>query len=108
MLITITYHYLNGIKFIILNIHECPRLSIREIAKRLNRSHTTISRELKRNSGCWCDQYYPNPAQFDANKRLSDRAKRIALNIKNRENITLDLILIKALLKLAPFYLHQD
>ncbi len=34
-------------------------LSFRKIAKRINRSHTTISRELKRNgrvSGCYCDR----------------------------------------------------
>tara|TARA_Y100001001_G_C8005727_1_gene307927 strand:- start:182 stop:1174 length:993 start_codon:yes stop_codon:yes gene_type:complete len=50
-------------------------LSLREIARRLNRSHSTISREIKRNSGCWGNFYYHNPAQWAANKRRSQRLR---------------------------------
>ena len=50
--------------------------SVREIGRILKRSHSTISRELKRNSGCWCDQYYHNPAQLMADVRLRNRAIR--------------------------------
>lgn len=51
-------------------------LSIREMARRLGRHHSTISREIKRNSGCWCDQYYHNPAERAAKIRLSQRSRR--------------------------------
>ena len=50
-------------------------LGIREIARRLDRHHSTISRELKRNSGCWCDQYYHNPAQRMADQRRLHRPR---------------------------------
>jgi IS30 family transposase len=50
-------------------------LGIREIARRLDRHHSTISRELKRNSGCWCDQYYHNPAQRMADRRRLHRPR---------------------------------
>jgi len=43
-------------------------LSLREIGRRLNRSHTTLSREVKRNKrifGCYCDR----AAQSFAEKR---------------------------------------
>ena len=55
-------------------------LSIREMARRLNRNHSTISREISReisrNSGCWCEQYYHNPAHWMAYKRLKERIVR--------------------------------
>lgn len=54
-------------------------LSIREMARRLGRSHTTVSRELKRNIGCWGDQYYHNPAQGMADRRRANRPKPPAL-----------------------------
>lgn len=60
--------------------------SIREIGRRLNRSHTTISREIKRNSGCWCEQYYHNPAQWFARLRLRDRATREPLKSDSTRN----------------------
>ena len=50
-------------------------LSLREMARRLRRSHTSISRELRRN--LWCGQhYYPRGAQLIAQGRLQQRAKR--------------------------------
>lgn len=78
--------------------YEHPKLSIREIARRLNRSHSTISRELKRNSGCWCDQYYHNPAQHLANIRLRNRAQRVPL--KNED--TRAYVVEKLMLGWAP------
>lgn len=65
--------------------------SIREIGRRLNRSHSTISRELKRNSGCWCNQYYHNPAQWMARLRLRNRAIREPL----KSNKTRDYVIEK-------------
>lgn len=39
------------------------QLSLREMGRRLRRSHTSISRELRRN--LWCGQhYYPRGAQL--------------------------------------------
>jgi IS30 family transposase len=56
------------------------RLSLREIARRLNRSHTTISREIRRNKHWqYVPTYYPNIAQRKADYRLSTRAKRCKL-----------------------------
>lgn len=71
-----------------------PRLSIREIARRLNRSHSTISRELKRNSDCWCNQYYHKPAQKMARIRLRNRAQRLPLkNEKTRDYVVSKLMI---------------
>ena len=65
--------------------------SIREIGRRLDRSHTTISREIKRNSGCWCDQYYHNPAQWFAERRIGLR--KVPQPLKNDQ--TRDFIIEK-------------
>ena len=56
--------------------HHYDKLSNREIGKRLRRSHTTIGRELKRNMGCWCDQYYHNPAQYFTSLRQRNKSLR--------------------------------
>lgn len=53
-------------------------LPLREIGRRLNRSHTTISRELKRN--LWCGKYYYfHQAHLFYEKRLKARAQRYRL-----------------------------
>ena len=50
-------------------------LSLRDMARRLRRSHTSISRELKRNR--WCGkEYFPRGAHLLAGYRLQDRAHR--------------------------------
>lgn len=50
-------------------------LSLREIARRLRRSHTSISRELRRNR--WCGQsYFPRGAQILSASRVQRQAKR--------------------------------
>ncbi len=57
------------------------RLSLREMGRRLRRSHTSISRELRRN--CWFRQpYFPRGAQLLAGSRLHRRAKRERLKSK--------------------------
>lgn len=56
------------------------KLSMREIGRRLNRHHTTISRELKRNTTQqYAPVYYPNIAQRIADYRLSKRSSRCKL-----------------------------
>jgi IS30 family transposase len=53
-------------------------LSLREIGRRLCRSHTSISRELRRN--LWCGKhYYIRSAQEFYEYRLKERAKRFRL-----------------------------
>ncbi len=52
------------------------RLSVLDMAQGLKRSHTSISRELKRNR--WCGkEYFPRGAQMLATYRLHRRAKRV-------------------------------
>ncbi len=60
--------------------HE--QLSLREIARRLQRSHTSISRELRRNP--WSGgPYWPPGAQILARARLQNRAARERLKSKH-------------------------
>ena len=57
------------------------KVGLREIGRRLKRSHTTISRELKRN--LWCGKhYYPRGAQMMYAYRIEHRAKRYRLKSK--------------------------
>jgi len=57
------------------------QLSLREIGRRLRRSHTSISRELRRNR--WYGKlYFPRGAQILAVSRLQRRAKRDRLKSK--------------------------
>jgi IS30 family transposase len=63
--------------------YHYQKLSMREIARRLDRSHTTISREIKRNmSHCYVPTWYPHPAQLDYQIRIRDRGKREKLKSK--------------------------
>ena len=57
------------------------KLSIREIARRLNRSHSTISRELKRNAPILGTVYWAVGAQQRAEKR-----RGIARHVRRRSN----------------------
>ena len=51
------------------------RLSLREIGRRLRRSHPSISRERRRNR--WCgNPYFPRGAQLLSTDRVQRRAKR--------------------------------
>ena len=57
------------------------KLSLREIGRRLRRSHTSVSRELRRNR--WCGkEYFPRGAQILAVDRLHYRVKRDRLKSK--------------------------
>ncbi len=57
-------------------------VSLREIGRRLNRSHTTISRELRRN--LWCGKhYYIRGAQEIYERRLKRRAQRYRLKTES-------------------------
>lgn len=72
-----SYHHLNARERMILFYHHQLGLSLRAIGRKLNRPHTTLSRELKRNKrviGCYCDQ----AAQHFADKRkaLSRHTRR--------------------------------
>lgn len=67
------------------------RLSMREIARRLNRSHSSISREIKRNyHQVYTCLYYPNVAQRKAQYRLKHRAQRYRLNEPKLRNYVID------------------
>ncbi|GJL63088.1 MAG: hypothetical protein NPIRA04_17420 [Nitrospirales bacterium] len=56
-------------------------LTLREMARRLRRCHTSISRELKRNR--WCgNAYCPRGAQLLAGSCLEARARRARLKSK--------------------------
>ena len=57
------------------------QLSLREMARRLRRSHTSLSRELRRN--LWGGRfYYPRGAQIIYDWRLQDRVNRERLKTK--------------------------
>ena len=57
------------------------QLSLREMARRLRRSHASISRELRRN--LWCGRHYdPRGAQLLSTYRVQRRAKRERLKSK--------------------------
>ena len=58
-------------------------LSLREIGRRLNRHHTTISREIKRNRPTYADDavYY-----YDAAQEYADQRKRIAHHCVRQAN----------------------
>jgi len=51
------------------------KLSLREIGRRIQRSHTSVSRELRRKRCCG-KEYFPGGAQLLAAARLRRRAKR--------------------------------
>ncbi len=58
--------------------------SQREIGRLLGRSHTTISRELKRNTSTYyVPTWYPHPAQTTYEARIRNRGRRPLL--KNEE-----------------------
>ena len=64
-------------------------LSYREIGRRLNRSHTSISREYKRN--LWCgEHYYLRSAQEFYETRMKRRAQRLRLKTSKIRSFVTD------------------
>jgi IS30 family transposase len=89
-----------GDKYSHLSIWERQRLyewyhnqgkSIREIGRLLGRSHSTISRELKRNiSQKYVPTWYPHPAQRQYKIRIRDRGKRFLLKTPETREYVLE------------------
>ena len=76
------YHHLTQAERDQIAVWRGRGLSLRLIARKLNRSHTTLSREVERNWGS--DDYYPCTAQKKAHQRLelshrSPRLKSVSL-----------------------------
>jgi len=62
------------------------KLSIREMARRLKRHHSTISRELRRNLWFANPNYFPRGAQQNYQYRLARRARRTRLKSVATQN----------------------
>lgn len=71
------YHHLTQAERDQLAVWRSQGLSLRRIARRLGRSHSSLSREVARNYGS--DDYYPHTAQRNARQRLalSHRSPRL-------------------------------
>jgi IS30 family transposase len=82
-----SYSHFNARERVSLFYLNQMNLSLREIARRLNRSHTTISRELNRNKrvvGCYCDQAAQD---FAAKRKIKPRHQRRYANLKLRSYV---------------------
>ena len=82
-----SYNHLNTRERMSLFYFLQMNLSIREIGRRLNRSHTTISREIRRNQrpfGCYCDRVAQNYANT---KKRKARHQRRYSNVKLRQYV---------------------
>ena len=76
------YSHLNKTERTLIKDWKNQCISLREIGRRLNRSHTTISRELRRN--LWCGRhYYIRGAQELYEYRLKRRARRYRLKTQS-------------------------
>lgn len=72
------YSHLNRTERTLIKEWHSKGATLREIGRRLNRPHSTISRELKRN--LWCGRhYYIRSAQEFYEARLKKRAQRFRL-----------------------------
>ncbi len=79
---TTHYSHLNKTERTLIKDWKKQCISLREIGRRLNRSHTTISRELRRN--LWCGRhYYIRGAQEFYERRLKRRAQRYRLKTQS-------------------------
>ena len=79
---TTHYSHLNRTERTLIKAWKKQCISLREIGRRLNRSHTTISRELRRN--LWCGRhYYIRGAQELYEYRLKRRARRYRLKTRS-------------------------
>lgn len=79
------YSHLNKTERTLIKDWKNQNIPLREIGRRLNRSHTTISRELRRN--LWCGKYYYiRSAQEFYEYRLKQRAQRYRLKTQSTRN----------------------
>ena len=69
------YQHVNLTERTLIAEWRTDQLSLREIARRLQQSHGSISRELRRNRGSG-DSYWPPGAQVIVRTRLQHRAFR--------------------------------
>jgi len=73
------------------NWHHYHSIPIREIARRLGRSHSTISRELKRNiSSYYVPTWYPHLAQSMYERKMRVRAQRENLKSSNTQGYVIE------------------
>ncbi len=76
------YSHLNKTERTLIKDWKNQGISLRDIGCRLNRSHTTISRELRRN--LWCGRhYYIRGTQELYERRLKQRAQRFRLKTQS-------------------------
>lgn len=79
------YTHLNKTERTLIKDWKNQHIPLREIGRRINRSHTTISRELRRN--LWCGKhYYIRSAQEFYEYRLKQRAQRYRLKTQSTRN----------------------
>lgn len=79
------YNHLDTRERTLIKLWLGQKVSLREMGRRLNRNHSTISRELKRN--LWCGKhYYIRGAQFLYARRLDERAQRFRLKNHRTRN----------------------
>jgi transposase, IS30 family len=69
-----------------LAIYRAQNFSLREISKLLGRSHSTLSRELKRNSPPVNSYYLSHKAQKRSDERISQAHKRVKLKTAAIQN----------------------
>jgi len=71
--------------------YHYKKKSMREIARLLDRSHSTISREIKRNmTTYYVATYYPHPAHSEYLKRIRTRAQRMKLKSNATRNYVIE------------------
>lgn len=73
--------------------YHYKKKKIREVARLLNRSHSTISRELRRyQSVKYIPMYYPNPAHRAYKWRMKERSKRLPLKSPDTKEYVIEKI----------------
>ncbi|MES1192672.1 MAG: IS30 family transposase [Steroidobacter sp.] len=76
---------------LVYNWYHYQKLSIRECARRIRRSHSTLSREIRRNKSInYVPTWYPGPAQIDYECRIRDRGERLRLKTAAVRNYVCD------------------
>ncbi len=82
---------------LLFNWYHYQKKSMREIARLLDRSHSTISREIKRNmTTYYVPTYYPHPAHHQYLQRIRARARRTKLKSIEIRNYVIEKLNKKA------------